>query len=205
MELIGKQKLESDKLLMEQVARGNRDAQNELLVALWRRVTRMARYMSPYKQEAEDLAQEVLLEILKSAKGFKADGCLEAWADVIAVRTILRRLRKHHRMRRLLVLSKSESEEIDYLELAEADCDQENELVVKEKLAELMRVLGKLNPEQRTVLVLKLIYGHSVDEIAEMMEKRPQSIKYLLQKGRTKLRRLVLQDASLRELLSGRM
>jgi len=205
LELSDKKKLETDKVLLARVAEGDRAAQHRLLVMLWRRVSNMSRYLSPYSQEAEDLTQEALLEILKSAKTYNADGCLEAWADVIAVRTILRRLKKHHRMRRFFVLQQSQSNETDYFELIASDDDLEKDLTSKAGFNRVMRLIGRLKPEFRTVLILKLIYEYKLDEIADLTDLKPQSIRYLLQKGRAKLRKIALQDRELQEILSGRM
>lgn len=203
LKLSGKNKLEYDKLLMDQVKRGDRDAEQKLLVHLWRRVSNMTRYMSPYKQEAEDLTQEVLIEILKSSKSYEAEGCVEAWADVIAVRTILKRLRRHHRLRQLLVFQKSDKNEIDEYEIVAADDNVEDAFHRKALLNQVIHILRKLKPDERSVVVLKLVYGFSVLEISEMMEKRPESIKYLLQKGKGDLKRLAFKDVRLKDLVGG--
>ena len=47
--------------------------------------------------------------------------------------------------------------------------------------------------------VHKLVYGYTVDEVAEMMHERPETVRYLVRKGRTKLRRLVLKDPAFGE------
>ena len=187
-----RQKLVRDARLMRRVADGDRRARLDLVKALWPRVANMARHMSPFADEVDDLTQEALLQILGSAPRFQADGCLEAWADVIAVRTILRHLRRIHRSRRLFVpettepTGDGEDGEATYLRKARAEC--------------VSALLHRLPADQRVALVLKLIQGHSVDEVSRLMGKSVPNVRYLLRKGRAKVRRLATRDAQVREL-----
>jgi len=181
-----------DAQLMRAVVRGDRRAQLDLVKRLWPRVKRTARHMSPSAQEAEDLAQEAMLQIVRSARGFQAEGCLEAWADAITVRTILKRLKRFRRVRSIFVSTEVEAEdpessaEADYLRRSRAEC--------------VSTLLHRLPPDQRMALVLKLAHGHSVAEVSEIMGRIIPSVRYLLREGRGKMGKLATRDKRVREL-----
>ena len=189
--------LQQDAALMGRVRRGDRRAEVELVKRLAPRIKRMARHMSPHRDEVEDLAQEVLLAVLRAAPRYQAEGCLEAWADVIASRTILRRLRGVHRLRRLFVRDAAVPEP------ATAAPPEDEALASRERAAHLSRLLAQLPPDQRMALVLKVVLGHPRAEVAARMGRPEDSVRYLLRKGRERLRTRVEQDPMLAELLAG--
>lgn len=203
--MIKDQKLRDDQQLMRLVAADNRVAKSQLVKHLWRRVDSMARYMSPYRDEAEDLAQEVMLQIVKSAGGYQGEGCLEAWADVIAARTILKRLRHLHLWHGLWVSgdTTTQSHEAAVPEHTASQPDVEEAMQVRALHDRLRTLLTKLPSDCRMAIVLKHVYGYSIDEVAEAMKRSRDAIRYLLRKGRARLRQLALSDPRLADLLPG--
>ena len=192
-----RQKLQRDAALLRRVADGDRAAQLELVRALSPRVRRMAHHMSPYPDEVDDLVQEVLIQILRAAPRFQAEGCVEAWADVIAVRTILRRLRGLHRLKRLFV------GETPAVEPVTPEPGGDEALIRRRRAQRLTALLAELPPPQRMALVLKVVLGHPRAEVAARMGRPEDSVRYLLRKGRERLRTRVEQDPMLAELLAG--
>jgi DNA-directed RNA polymerase specialized sigma24 family protein len=61
-------------------------------------------------------------------------------------------------------------------------------------------LLDRLAPERRLVVVLKLMYGHSAAEVAEMTGLSLEKVRYHLKHGRATLRHLATRDAGIREL-----
>lgn len=194
-------KLLADQRLMEAVARGEAVAQKELVDRLWRRVHNTARYLSRDSVEAEDISQEIMIQILLAAPGYRARGCLEAWADVIAVRTIRARLRWLRWTRWLLGTDLDETVE----PRAGDGAEPEHRLLAAARASRLGSLLARLNKKQHMAIVLKVVYGYSVEEVAELMEEHPETVRYLVRKARSRLRQLALKDPALAELrLEGR-
>ena len=54
--------------------------------------------------------------------------------------------------------------------------------------------LGQISPDQRIVVILSDIQGHSYDDIAEILDIAPGTVKSRIHRGRARLRE-VLQDA----------
>lgn len=194
-------KLVRDAALLRQVSAGDRAAKVELVRVLWPRVHGMARHMSPYSDEAEDLAQEAMLQILGAAHRYKAEGCVEAWADTIAARTILRKLRRMHLLRRIFPLGPPPPAAAEPGETAP---DAEAEALRRATAEKLTELLHRLPPDQRLALVLKVVRGHTLEEVATMMNRSGPSVRYLLRKGRARLGELAAKDGGARELFAGR-
>ncbi|MDC0668006.1 RNA polymerase sigma factor [Nannocystis radixulma] len=60
-------------------------------------VRAVARALLGHQADADDAAQKALLEILAGARSYRGDGSVEAWARRIAVRTVLRHVRRERR------------------------------------------------------------------------------------------------------------
>jgi RNA polymerase sigma-70 factor, ECF subfamily len=185
-----RQKLVDDALLMERVARGDLRAQHQLVVQLRPRVIRMARHMSPRVDEVEGLTQDVLVQVLRSADSFRAEGCVEAWADRIAARTMLKRLRRERR----------QPQTVEIPELPDHGAGVDDEYLGSLRRECVRDLLAQLPADQRLAVVLKLVLGHTVDEVAEMMARSAWSVRYLLRQGRARMRQLALADARVGEL-----
>jgi len=187
-----RQKLNEDALLMEQVAHGDVRAQRQLVVQLRPRVVRMARHMSPSVQEVDGLSQDVLVQVLRSASTYRGEGCVEAWADRIAARTILKRLSRDRQRPPTVVLP----------ELPADGGHADEEYLAKERSACVTHLLAQLPADQRMSLVLKLVLGHSVDEVAMIMDRNAWSVRYLLRMGRSRMRGIALADDRVVELFT---
>jgi RNA polymerase sigma-70 factor (ECF subfamily) len=192
--------LAADRRMLEAVSRGKPQAQRALVERLWNRVRGVARYLSRDRDEAEDLAQEALLAVITAAGSYRGQGALEAWADVITVRTIRHRLRRLRWTRWLQGTPLNEG-----MEPADpAGEDPERELVRRTRAERLGEVLARLSQRQHLAIVLKLVHGYSVEEVAELLGEPPDQVRYLLRQGRKKLRRILQKDPLLGERMAER-
>lgn len=189
--------LAADQRLLQEVARGEPRAQRTLVERLWTRVHNTSRYLSRDRQEAEDLAQEALLAVITAAGSYRGQGVLEAWADVITVRTIRHRLRRLRWTRWIqgAPLPTPEPPDLETL-------DPEQRLVHKTRAERLGSLLARLNRSQHLAVVLKLVHGYSVEEVAELLEETPDRVRYLLRRGRKSLRKMLQKDPLLAEHLA---
>ncbi len=191
-ETADKPKYPDDARLVARVTRGDRSAKLELVKRLRRQVERRVCYMSPFYSEVEDLTQEVMLEILLSAPRYQADGCIEAWADAITVRTVIKKLKQIFRRNRVFTFTDAD------IELSKTDI--EGDLLKKVRSERLSAILRELPPEQSMAMVLKLVHGYSLKEVARLMERRIESVRYLLRKGCRNASKLAARDRDAKEL-----
>ena len=175
----------SDVGLMLRVARREPEAQRQLAERLVGRVRRLSFSLLQDAVEADDAAQQSLIEILQSAHNFSAPGKLEAWADTITVRTVFRiarRLQAHRSLFEHLVNPEA-------LKSVVSDWGR-RELTPRQ----LQAYLAQIPVRKREAFVLKHALGYTVDEIATMTQSPRGTVKDRLVAARKQLRRMIARD-----------
>jgi len=175
---------EADLALMAAVAARDERAQRLLVERLSSRVRKVARLLCRTGADADDAAQLALLEILRSAQGFRVATSLERWADRITVRTALRLRRREASRTQLLVRWMSPGS----LPWGGLGVSPEYESFGLETL------LARLPSERREALVLRHALGYSVEEIAELTAAPTGTVKDRLVSARKQLRGLLERD-----------
>ena len=179
----------SDLGLMKRVAAGDPHAQRVLAHRLVGRVQRIGRRLLGASPDADDASQVALMEILKSAGGYRDEASVERWADRIAVRAALRHAREQRRppWRRA---GQVEAEQAAAVPSAQRGPREETPRALDEYLAELPSA-------RREVLVLKHALGYTTEEIAELTRHPVGTVKDRLVAARKHLRRLIQRDVKL--------
>ncbi len=139
------------------------------------------------RNDAEDIAQQVFAKIYFSIKNFDFRSSLLTWIYKITVNECYDYLRKK-RVRKLVYESDFSEEDLRLMENAEQS--QEKVRPVDATLAQrdlVMKLLGKVSEEERTLLLLKEVEGHSVEELAAMTGMNQNTIKVKLFRARQKL------------------
>jgi RNA polymerase sigma-70 factor, ECF subfamily len=172
---------------------GERDAERRLIEALMGRVRATAFYLAAGDANAEDDAQVAMLEILRSIGSYRGDSSLVRWADRITVRTV----RRHAARRKFRERAFERDANLDFAESPSAA--GEVELADRRLRERVAALLARLKPDHRTALVLRLLLGHTVEEISEIMATNRFTVDYRLRRGRAHLRRLMLADPLIRE------
>jgi RNA polymerase sigma-70 factor, ECF subfamily len=171
--------------LAGQAAAGDPRAQRQLVDQLHRRVQSIALSIMGNALDAEDCAQVILMEILRSLAAFRGDN-LFAWSDRISVRTAMR----HARQRRVRGLRFQSTDDLDELPLSSDSTDRFEQDLPRE----LREYLAQLPEARRVVLVLRHMMDYSVEEIAELTEVSPNTVKDRLLHARQQLRRAIRRD-----------
>ena len=142
------------------------------------------------REDAEDVSQDVFVEVYRSLKGFRGDAKLATWIHKIAVNKSLDFVRKKKRKRRFGLVKR-------FLGLDEA----ENELPApqslqpeavfetREQATILRQAVESLSEKQRTVVILNKYEELSYAEVAEVMGTTVSAVDALLQRGMKNLRK----------------
>jgi RNA polymerase sigma-70 factor, ECF subfamily len=173
-------------------ARHERLAERRVVELLMDRVRAIAHYLEAGDPDAEDDAQLAMVEILGSLGSFRGDSPMVRWADRIAVRTIRRHLARRRARERTVVRGTDLEQIRAQAGSAEARLSDDR---LRERVAAL---LAKLKPNQRTALVLKLLLGHTIEEISEITGANRFTVDYRLRHGREQLRRMMRADPLIR-------
>ena len=137
--------------------------------------------------DAEDIAQQVFAKVYFSIKNFDFRSSLLTWVYKITVNECYDYLRKK-RVRKLVYESDFTEEDTMKMENSGAVTDQAP--AADENLARrdlLLKLLEKISPEDRQLMLLKEVQGHSVEELSEMTGMNENTIKVKLFRARQKL------------------
>lgn len=139
------------------------------------------------RNDAEDIAQQVFAKIYFSIKNFDFRSSLLTWIYKITVNECYDYLRKK-RVRKLVYESDFSADDSARMENSEPASDQAPG--VDHRLAQqdlILKLLAKLSEEDRSLLLLKEVEGHSVEELSEMTGMNENTIKVKLFRARQKL------------------
>jgi RNA polymerase sigma-70 factor, ECF subfamily len=137
--------------------------------------------------DAEDIAQQVFAKIYFSIGNFDFRSSLLTWIYKITVNECYDYLRKK-KVRKLVYESDFTEEESSRLNNVESP--NETKGPVDERLANrdlVMKLLSKVSEEDRNLMMLKEVEGHSVEELAVMTGMNENTIKVKLFRARQKL------------------
>ncbi len=191
-----------DGVLIERARSGNLDAFNLLVARHERAAYNVAlRYLrSP--EQAEDVTQDAFIRAYRSLDTFRNDAGegFRVWLLRITANRALDVLRASSR-RPAESLDRRLDDEGSAWEPETAD-ESPLEFTARDELAaKLERAIGQLHPDQRLVIILSDVQGLPYDEIAAIAGVPVGTVKSRINRGRARLRQLLLADVAGRELL----
>jgi RNA polymerase sigma-70 factor (ECF subfamily) len=135
--------------------------------------------------EPEDLTGEVFLQAVRDLHRFHGSGAdFRAWIFTIAHHRFLDERRRSKRRP-----VEPAPDEVLTDRLPRAGIDTDTEAMAKLSEARVAEVIERLAPAQRDVLLLRILGGLTIEEIAEAVGKRPGAVKALQRRGLAALRR----------------
>lgn len=129
------------------------------------------------KEDAEDLAQEIVLQLLLSLQKGTEIANINAFVWSVSQHTFCKWLRAKKRGSTAYLPDSYPAEE-----------DAENSYILREERALLRREIALLSPKYRETLVLHYFEGKSCEEIAEQLDKRIGTVKWWLHDARKLLK-----------------
>lgn len=143
----------------------------------------MAYRLTGDDEEARDLAQDVLIRLHRGLDRYR-EGNFEGWL----YRTTLNAFRDRIRRRKRLREDALPETPTPVLGLA---ADVEETAQRHELEALVQRALVRLPPEYREAIVLRDLEGRSYEEIADVLEVPPGTVRSRIHRGREALRQLL--------------
>jgi RNA polymerase sigma-70 factor, ECF subfamily len=190
-----------DAILIERARGGDLDAFNFLVERHERAVFGVAmRYMRS-RELAEDVSQDVFLRAYRSLDTFRneAGEGFRTWLLRIAANRALDTLRAQSRRPADSLDARLDDEEQSW----EPEAGEESaiDFAVRDELGQRLELaLGQIHPDQRLAVILSDIHGLAYDEIAEITGVALGTVKSRINRGRARLREVLLADAQGREL-----
>lgn len=132
--------------------------------------------------EPDDLTSETFIGVFTGISRFSGtEESFRSWVLVIAHRRLLDQRRRLSRQPPVLDDS---TEALSRVPGGEVEGDALEALADED----VRRLLTELSPDQRSVLTLRILADLTIEQIAEVMERRPGAIKALQRRGLSKLR-----------------
>ena len=177
----------SDHALTRAAAGGDMAAFEQLYERHNRRVYSVCLRMTQNSAEAEDLAQEVFIQLFRKIGSFRGESAFTTWLHRLTVNQVLMHFRK-----RSVKLERTTDEGDTPVQIVRGT-ENPDKMPVLDRIS-LERALKQLPPGYRSVFVLHDIEGHDHAEIAQMIGVAIGTSKSQLHKARMKLRRLLRKE-----------
>jgi len=184
----------TEPLFIQQLREGNREAFNKLVEEHKDGVLNICNGFVKNAEEAEDITQEVFVEVYKTISNFREDSSLFTWIYRIAVSRSLDAIKKKKSIKRAAFFEKRVQAEVAEYEIDNTASDTlspDSELEQIQQRQFIDHSLSKLTESQRTAFVLSHQDGLSYKEIAEIMGKSLTSIESLIHRSKQTLRKIM--------------
>lgn len=177
--------------LIERLKKGD-DSAFKIIVNTWQNmVYNTSLGIVQNAEDAEDVAQEVFVQVYESIGQFKGDSKFSTWLYRIAITKSLDHLRKKKRKKRFAfiqsIFGNNEEEVRHQPDFHHPGISLEN----KEKAAILFRAIDKLPDNQKTAFTLHKLEGLSYQEVSEIMDSTVSSVESLMHRAKANLKKIL--------------
>jgi len=172
--------------LLRKLKSGDKSAFNELVILYGNKVLNTCYRFLLDKEDAEDISQEVFIEVFQSIKTFRSDSKLSTWIYRIAVTKSLDEIKKRNRKKRIISLGKMLHLD-DIADWIAGGPMPDKPIQEQEKMDEIMKALNTLPDNQRVAFTLSKLEGYTNAEIADMMNNTVEAVESLLSRAKKKV------------------
>jgi len=182
--------LENETTLVAEARAGSAEAFTTLVNQYDRNIYRLALNITGNREDAEDVLQEAFLKAYSNLERFEGNSRFYTWLVRIAVNEALMKLRKRRGQREVSLDEPVQTNDADPMprEIEDWGENPEQRYAQTELHRILFEAIEALEPQFRTVFVLRDIESFSTEETAELMGLSVPAVKSRLLRARLKLR-----------------
>lgn len=177
--------LSDNELVAQAVKTGNRKLQGEIYDRYADRVFHKCLSLCKDRNTAQDLMHDVMVKILTNLTKFKGTSDFSFWVHSVTYNYCMDFLRKKKRK----ITTEPEDDTV-FDRVATDEIERENKILHELKLEQLERLFEDLDPQEKAILLLRYQDGHSVKNIAKMLELGESAVKMRLKRSRDRLAEL---------------
>jgi RNA polymerase sigma-70 factor, ECF subfamily len=172
--------------LVQRCNRGDKQAWEEFYTTYFGLVSSVAKRYSSQANDAEDIIQEVFVNLFKALRQYDPARPIETYILEIARRVRIGRYRKASAMKRAgnpvpVDLTGCDSER-GFIAVASADENQEDSLIKAQEKGLLRKALNGISQNCRDLLALRYDQALSYKQIAEMLKVKEVTLRSQLQR-----------------------
>lgn len=180
--------------IVNKVKEGDSQAFAELYFLTYQKVYLLSLSILKNKSMAEDITQEVFINVLESINKLENSKLFLAWINKITYTHCIREIYKIKKLKEvssdnILSIICDESEDNDPVEA----------YISKENSIEFMNLINKLTRIQSTILVLRYFEGLKISEIAYILDIPEGTVKSRLSKAKKKFQKLYISETKKRK------
>ncbi|MDD3267692.1 MAG: sigma-70 family RNA polymerase sigma factor [Syntrophomonadaceae bacterium] len=190
----------SDEMLVEQTLTGDISAFEEIVNRYKNSVFAIAYRMTGQYQEAEDISQDIFINLYEKMYQFDGNKKLSPWIHRIAVNTSISALRKKKNM---VSLSFDEAFVPNYEAFSGFDMhNPQFQVESKELKAEINAAIMELPESYRAVITLRYQMDFNNQEIAGILGTSRDNVEVRIHRARKALRRVILKRCQERGIIN---
>ncbi|MCS7223528.1 MAG: sigma-70 family RNA polymerase sigma factor [Armatimonadetes bacterium] len=167
--------------LLDRCRQGDGYAWHQLVRSYWGFCYRLAYHLLRSREDAEDAAQDALLQVYRSLSSFRGESSFRTWLYRIVINCC------RAKMRRSSPLTQVANEEGN----GEQELVEQPDLDRMEKADALNWALNQLSEELRTVFILREVEGLTYSEISQTLGIPIGTVESRLHRARKTLRDLL--------------
>ncbi|MEO6025280.1 MAG: sigma-70 family RNA polymerase sigma factor [Candidatus Binatia bacterium] len=178
--------------LMLRVRDGDADAFRELFEKHSRAIVNFAYHFVGSRHRAEEIAQDVFLQIYRAAPRYEPTAKFTTWLYRIATNACLNEVRRPEHRHPKRSLEYQPDDEHKRAEIAYADptaIPGDSALAGRQLGAKINAVLEDLPPNQRAALLMSRVDGMSYLEVAEALDTTESAVKSLVFRATATMRK----------------
>lgn len=168
------------------VQRGDSQAFEPLVDRHERRVRSLVFHIVRRRDEVEDITQEIFIKAFKSIRGYNSESSFRTWLGRIAVNHCYDYLRREQKARVTYYWQMGE----ETSRRIEESLEKREELSVEQRVALrdlAAKLLERAPVDDRVILALKELEDRSIEEIAELLSLRANTVKVRLHRARKRM------------------
>jgi RNA polymerase sigma-70 factor (ECF subfamily) len=181
----------SDIELISSILSGDKNKYALLVEKYQPMVFRICRGFVVFREDADDLMQEVFIKVFRSLDSFNQQSAFSTWLYRITLNTCLNYKRKTERNQFFLRLNKIGIRDLKRYETFMSDNIQQadQQMIDNQHATHIKQAINRLPEKQQTALVLSKYEDMSQSDIAQVMNLSVGAVEQLLFRARENLRK----------------
>ncbi|MBS1771782.1 MAG: RNA polymerase sigma factor [Bacteroidetes bacterium] len=173
-------------------SQGDKNAFRQLYEMFNSRVYNTCLYYLQHVPDAEEITQDVFIEVYHSSAKFRGGSSVSTWIYRVTVNKCLDKLRYNNRQKRFAFVSSIFNRDTGALQHDKPDFNHPGiSLENKEKAGIVLNAIRQLPENQQTAFILKQVEGVSQKEISAIMDLSEKAVESLLQRAKANLRKIL--------------
>ena len=173
-----------EKELVSASLSGDKRAFGEIVNRYQRMVARTVKGMLGDSVFAEDIGQEVFINLFYSLPEFRGEAKLSTYIQKIAVNLTLNEIKRRKRF--LSIFSQKGNNEMHEFEIADNDTEER-----KEASEIVNKALMAMDPKFRIIVTMRILQGYSTKETAEILDLPIGTVLSRLSRAQEQLRNIL--------------